>query len=59
MTGRVRFFETFKVIERGLGDPTVRLESFIVTPTPFADIQIHWETSKAELQEKHILFQED
>ncbi|MGE5591180.1 MAG: hypothetical protein ACM3ZA_11265 [Bacillota bacterium] len=56
---KIRFRETIKEIERRLGDPSVRLESFIVSDTPWAKVELTWATSKDELQKEHVLFQEE
>ena len=56
---KVRFHEKIKEIEQRLGDPTVTLDSFIVSVTPFADLKNLWGEDKADLAERHIFFQED
>jgi len=35
---KVQFYEKIKEIENELGDPQVILDSFIVSPTPLAEI---------------------
>jgi len=56
---KIRFHETIKQVERRLGDPTVRLESFILSVTPYGDVASDWPVPKPELQRMHVLFQED
>jgi hypothetical protein len=56
---KIRFHETIKEIERRLGDASVRLESFIVSNTPSATMRRQWGMEKAEMQERHIVFQEE
>lgn len=56
---RIQFHETIKEIEERLGDPSVKLDSFIVSNTPSATMTLHWSLGKAEMQQRNILFQED
>ncbi|MCY4588673.1 MAG: hypothetical protein OXB98_21840 [Bryobacterales bacterium] len=56
---KIRFYETVKEIEQRLGDPTVRLQSYIVSNTPFTKMRVHWGMEKSEMQKRNILFQED
>ena len=56
---KIQFSHNIKEIEDRLGDPNVRLESFIVSNTPSATMQLHWNMKKAQMQKLHILFQED
>ncbi len=56
---KIRFHETIKEIEQRLGDSTVELESFIVSNTPSATMQSLWAMQKAEMQQRHIVFQEE
>ena len=56
---KIQFFQTIKEIERRLGDPKVRLEAFIVSNTPSATMQMHWNMEKPEMQKRHVLFQEE
>jgi len=41
-----------------LNDPKVKLESFILSNTPFLAID-WWGLSKDEFQNRHVLFQKD
>ena len=56
---KIQFYETIKEIEQRLGDPAVRLQSFIVSNTPSATMQRMWGMEKSEMQRRHILFQEE
>ncbi len=55
---KIQFFRTIKEIETRLGDPTVTLNSFIISGTPFNQIQ-WWGNDKSELERCNVLFQED
>ena len=56
---KIKFHETIKGIEQRLGDPAVRLESFIVSNTPSATMCRQWGMEKSEMQTRNILFQEE
>ena len=56
---KIRFYETIKEIEQRLGDPAVRLQSFIVSNTPSSTMRRQWGMEKSEMQERHVLFQEE
>ena len=56
---KIQFYETIKKIERRLGDPDVRLQSFIVSNTPSATMRRQWGMEKSEMQKRHVLFQEE
>ncbi len=56
---KIQFHETIKEIEERLADPAVRLQSFIVSNTPSATMRILWGMEKAEMQARHVLFQEE
>ena len=56
---KIRFFKTVKEIERRLGDPTVSLESFIVSNTPSAEMNRLWRMKKVEMQNRHVVFQKE
>ena len=56
---KIRFYETIKEIEQRLGDPAVFLQSFIVSNTPSATMSMLWRMDKAEMKDRHILFQEE
>lgn len=51
--------ETIKEIEQRLGDPTVEMQSFIVSNTRADVISGMWNMQKPEMQQLHIVFQED
>ena len=56
---KIQFYETIKEIEQRLGDPDVRLQSFIVSNTPSATMRRQWGMEKSEMQRRHVLFQEE
>ena len=56
---KIQFHETIKEIEQRLGDANVRLQSFIVSNTPSATMQMLWNMEKGEMQKRHVLFQEE
>jgi hypothetical protein len=56
---KVEFHETIREIEARLGDSAVRLQSFIVSNTPSATMQMLWRMDKSEMQKRHVLFQEE
>jgi len=57
---KVQFYRTIKEIEARLNDPSVILNSFIVSSTPYQNIPMWGEgMSKADLKKCHVLFQKD
>jgi hypothetical protein len=56
---KIQFYKTVKEIEQRLGDPSVSLESFIISNTPSATMTMLWDMEKSEMEERHIFFQED
>ena len=56
---KIQFHETIKEIEQRLGDPEVRLQSFIVSNTSSATMRRQWGMKKSEMQKRHVLFQEE
>ena len=56
---KIQFHETIKEIEARLGDSAVRLQSFIVSNTPSATMQMLWRMNKSEMQKRHVLFQQE
>lgn len=56
---KIHFHETIKDIEKRLGDPAIRLQSFIVSNTPSHTMRMLWHMEKADMQKRHILFQEE
>ena len=56
---KIQFYLTIKEIEDRLGDPDVRLHSFIVSNTPSHTIRKLWGTTKPAMTAQHILFQEE
>lgn len=55
---KIQFYQTIKEIETRLSDPTVTLNSFIISGTSFHQIQ-WWGNDKSELEQYNVLFQED
>ena len=56
---KIQFYTTIKEIEQRLGDPSVHLDSFIVSNTPSHTMRMFWGMDKASMAERHILFQEE
>ncbi len=56
---KIQFHETIKEVEARLGDSAVRLESFIVSNTPSATMQMLWRMDKASMLKRNVLFQEE
>ena len=56
---KIQFYRTIKEIEQRLGDPAVRLQSFIISNTPSTTMQMLWGIEKSEMQMRNILFQEE
>jgi Type III restriction enzyme, res subunit len=56
---KIRFFETVKEIEKRLADPTVTLNSFIISNTPSHVMKLLWAIDKPDMEARHILFQEE
>jgi len=56
---KIQFYQTVKDIEQRLGDPNVRLDSFIVSNTPSHTMVRQWNLPKADMQSRHILFQQE
>ena len=55
---KVRFARRIKDIQTKLGDPTVRLDSFLLSVTPFDRVHALWGGSKKEWEDRHVLFME-
>jgi hypothetical protein len=56
---KLDFAKTIREIEERIGDPTVSLDSFILSVTPAAEMKLHWCVTDAQLAERQILFDED
>ena len=54
---KVRFHERIKGVEQRLNDPTMILNSFILSWTRYS--QLNWGKSRDELEDMHILFMTD
>jgi hypothetical protein len=58
--GKVNFYATIKELETKLADSSIILNSFIVSTTSFNALnEVHSTMTKAELEDKHIVFQKD
>ena len=55
---KVRLAESIKEIQKQLGDPTVNLDSFLLSVTPFDQVRARWTLSKEEWENRHVLFME-
>jgi hypothetical protein len=57
---KIRFYKSIKEIETRLADPSVILNSFIISNTPYKDVG-WWDggMSKADLEKCHVLFQRE
>ena len=55
---KIKFHQTIKELETRLGDPVVKLTSFILSNTPYAQVS-WWEKGipKSEFETHHVLFQ--
>lgn len=51
---KMLFYQKIKDIEKRLGDPSVILNSFILSWTKYP--RLRWEQTKEELEERHVLF---
>ncbi len=56
---KISFHETVKDIEQRLGDPTVKLDSFIVSKMPSHVMRKQWGIEKPEMAKRHVLFQDE
>lgn len=56
---KILFHETVKEIEARLSDSSVQLDSFIVSNTPAATMQLQWSKDRAEMLRRNIVFQEE
>ncbi len=56
---KIQFYEEIKKIEQRLGDPTVVLDSFIVSNTPSHTMKMPWGMDKEAMNKRHIIFQEE
>ena len=56
---KVQFFQTIKDIERRLDDPSVTLNSFIISNTASHVMRLHWGVEKSVMDSRNILFQEE
>jgi hypothetical protein len=56
---KIQFYQTIKEIEARLADPQVILHSFIISNTASATMKRLWGINKAEMEARHIVFQQE
>lgn len=56
---KIQFYRTIKEIEQRIGDPNVRLDSFIVSNTDSGTMQSLWGCVKEDMKRSHVLFMEE
>ena len=58
---KLDFYRTIKDIEARLrpSDPTITLESYILSVTSADEMALHWGVTRKEMTDRHILFEED
>ena len=56
---KIQFFQTIKDIERRLGEPSVTLDSFIISNTPSHVMRLLWAVEKTAMDSRNILFQDE
>ncbi|MCB1560175.1 MAG: hypothetical protein KDI75_03610, partial [Xanthomonadales bacterium] len=56
---KLEFHKTVREIEARIGDPNVRLDSFIVSVTSASEMAMHWGVTPEQMAERNILFDED
>jgi hypothetical protein len=56
---KIQFHETIKEIEKRLGDPSVRLHSYIISNTASFTMEMMWSMTKSDMMKRNILFQEE
>lgn len=54
---KVLFHNRIKDIEKRFANPDVILNSFILSPTKY--VQLQWNVNKQDLEDKHVIFMED
>lgn len=54
---KIEFSKTIKELEERLGDPTIVLNSFIISNTPFKSVGWWAGDEKHEFEQRHVLFQ--
>lgn len=56
---KIQFYKTIKEIENRLGDPSVTLNSFVISNTPGHEMEQLWGVDRQQMEACHILFQQD
>ena len=56
---KLNFYRRIKEIEKDMGNPNIKLNSFIISVTPFGKINWKGDKVQAYFESKNIIFQED
>jgi hypothetical protein len=56
---KIQFHQTIKEIETRLDDPSVTLNSFVVSNTPVHEMEHLWGVTRQQMEACHILFQQE
>jgi hypothetical protein len=56
---KIQFYKTIKEIETRLDDPSVTLNSFVVSNTPVHEMEQLWGVDREQMEACHILFQQE
>jgi hypothetical protein len=56
---KIQFHETVKEIETRLGDPSVTLNSFVISNTPVHEMEHLWGVTREQMAACHVLFQQE
>ena len=56
---KIQFYKTIKEIETRLDDPSVTLNSFVVSNTPVHEMEQLWGVDREQMAARHILFQQE
>ncbi len=56
---KIQFYKTIKDIETRLDDPSVTLNSFVVSNTPVHEMEQLWGVERQQMEACHILFQRE
>jgi hypothetical protein len=56
---KIQFHQTVKEIETRLDDPSVTLNSFVVSNTPVHEMEHLWGVTRQQMEACHILFQQE
>ncbi len=56
---KVRFHETIKDIQERLGEPGIKLHSFIISTTPAYEVQRMWGMNREDIEARGVVFLDD